>query len=474
MKKSSLLIATPDREAAATINASFLNEYETVIVENHEATLTAFRKQRFEFSFIDLSFILSLMEAHSCRNHQDTLKLFFSTFPSAPLIIMAPQQQLRSAVDFVRAGAGNYLTYPVDSAELKYVVESTVESDRLESELEYLRSSFWCSDFHDVVKTKSAAMQDVYNKVMAVAPTKTTVLLTGETGTGKGVLARLIHAHSNRKDSLFVSIHCGALSDTLIESELFGHEKGAFTGAIRRKLGKFEVAAGGTVFLDEIGTVSPAVQVKLLQVLQEKTFQRVGGEVDIESDVRIIAATNDDLKQLSDAGRFRRDLYYRLNVFPIELLPLRERVEDIPDLAETFLSRMNTLYNKHIQGIDRQVISALSRYQWPGNIREMEHIVERAYILENGPVLSSESFPNDIFTEDAHRIPLPVHTSLRLAEARRKAIDNFEQQYLRKMLTEHSGRIDRTARDAGISTRQLYKLMKKYGLDKKAYKQKRT
>ena len=255
-----------------------------------------------------------------------------------------------------------------------------------------------------------------------------------------------------------------------MESELFGHEKGAFTGALKRKLGKFEITRGGTIFLDEIGTISPSAQVKLLHVLQEKSFQRVGGNDTLESDVRIIAATNMDLKEMCDKGLFRRDLYYRLNVFPIEIPPLRQRSEDVDLLANTFLKSFNRLNTKNIRGIAPEVIEALRNYSWPGNIREMEHLFERAFILEEGPVLSVDSFPLELFTSEALLTPIPVNALLSLAEARSKAVDDFQVEYLQELLTRNCGRIKQTAQAADISTRQLHKLMKKYSLDKKSFR----
>lgn len=235
-------------------------------------------------------------------------------------------------------------------------------------------------------------------------------------------------------------------------------------------MGKFEIAPGGTIFLDEIGTISPSVQVKLLHFLQERMFQRVGGDETIACDVRIIAATNNDLKQLCDEGLFRRDLYYRLNVFPIEIPPLRERREDIALLAETFLQRLNRLYPKEIRGIHIDVLSAFEKYSWPGNIREMEHLIERAYIVEKGSILSPGSFPIELFTHTGFVTPMPLNTSRTLAVARRKAVEDFERHYLKGILAEHNGRINKTARAAGISTRQLHKLMKKYAIDKNNFK----
>ncbi len=239
-------------------------------------------------------------------------------------------------------------------------------------------------------------MRDVFAKIRQVAGTRTTVLLTGETGTGKSLIAKLLHSHSNRKDMPFINVHCGAIPDTLVESELFGHEKGAFTGAIRRKLGKFELAHGGTIFLDEIGTVSQSVQVKLLNVIQERIIQRVGGENDIPVDVRIIAATNEDMGLLCEEGKFRRDLFYRLNVFPVRIPPLRERANDIPRLAESFINQFNGLLNTEIKGVHPQVLDTLLEYDWPGNVRELENVIERACILETGDVLLPDSFPPDL------------------------------------------------------------------------------
>jgi transcriptional regulator with GAF, ATPase, and Fis domain len=313
-------------------------------------------------------------------------------------------------------------------------------------------------------------MREVLEKVRAVAPTKSTVLLTGETGTGKGVVAKLIHSHSHRREKHFISTHCGAIPDTLLESELFGHEKGAFTGAIRRKLGKFELAHGGTIFLDEIGNITPSAQIKLLQVLQEKSFQRVGGEATIEVDVRIITATNTDLKKLSDQDSFRRDLYYRLSVFPIEIPPLRDRREDIPLISRSILGRLNKFHLKDIQDIHPQVLEAFDRYQWPGNIRELENLIERAYILETSSVLTPEGFPSELFTGRDAQAQLLPDTALTLAEARRRGIETIERQYLRGLLSVNEGRIGKTAEAAGISARQLHKLMTKYRMRKEEFK----
>jgi transcriptional regulator with GAF, ATPase, and Fis domain len=310
----------------------------------------------------------------------------------------------------------------------------------------------------------------VFDKIRSVALTKSTVLLTGETGTGKGVLANLVHRHSNRRDAQFISVHCGAIPDTLLESELFGHEKGSFTGAVQRKLGKFEIASGGTIFLDEIGTITPSAQIKLLQVLQDGTFQRVGGEETIEANVRVIAATNADLKKMCDDGQFRKDLYYRLYVFPIELPPLRERAEDIPYFVEEFLKRMNRVNKKEIHDIHPRVIDAFKNYSWPGNIRELENLMERAYILETSSVLTAESFPSELFKLETLSATVSVDAGLSIAEVRRKGIEGIEKNYLKEQLAQNSGKIQNTAMAAGITTRQLHKLMRKYGIRKEEFK----
>jgi transcriptional regulator with GAF, ATPase, and Fis domain len=313
-------------------------------------------------------------------------------------------------------------------------------------------------------------MKRVFEQIRSVAPTKSTVLLLGETGTGKSVLAQLVHQQSNRKDDQFIGVHCGAIPDTLIESEMFGHEKGAFTGAVRKKMGKFEIATGGTIFLDEIGTITPAAQIKLLQVLQDGSYQRVGGEQTFKTDVRVITATNADLKNMCLEGTFRKDLYYRLNVFPIEIPPLRDRLEDIPLFIASFLNKLNQFSLKSIRGVHQQVVESLMNYSWPGNIRELENLVERAYILEASSVLTPESFPNELFEAETTPVFIPSSEHMTLAQTRQRGIEEIERNYLKDLLSRHKGKINASARDAGISSRQLNKLMNRYGIRKEDFK----
>ncbi|SOB60442.1 Two component, sigma54 specific, transcriptional regulator, Fis family [Pseudodesulfovibrio profundus] len=392
------------------------------------------------------------------------LKEMWSHFPSAAIIVMADEEHTTDAVDAVNAGAFGYLTHPIQKEELDLIVDRVRKSNVLHSELNYLRDQFWDEDSLKYVDTRSKAMHDAFAKIRQVASTRTTVLLTGETGTGKSLIAKLIHAHSNRRNKPFISVHCGAIPDTLVESELFGHEKGSFTGAIRRKLGKFELAHGGTIFLDEIGTVSQSVQVKLLNIIQERILQRVGGENDIPVDVRIIAATNEDMGQLCEEGKFRRDLFYRLNVFPIRIPALRERQEDLPRLSEEFIRQFNGQLNTEIKGIHPHVLNIFKGYDWPGNVRELENVIERACILETGEVLQPDSFPPDLIDTQGEVVTAPVKTDLPLKEARQITIDKFEKQYLSSLLDQCQGIIKNAAQKAGITTRQLNKLMNRHQL----------
>ncbi len=318
----------------------------------------------------------------------------------------------------------------------------------------------------------SSAMQAIYKKIDLVANTRSTVLISGETGTGKNVIARLVHSKSNRRNGPFVIVHCGSLPESLVESELFGHEKGSFTGAYRRKRGKFELAAGGTIFLDEIATISPSVQIRLLQVLQERVIHRVGGEEDIPVDVRIIAAGNEDLSDLVDSNNFRSDLYYRLNVFPIEIPPLRNHAEDIPHLAEYMLSRLVTQHGKDITSFVPCVLESFKSYQWPGNVRELENVIERGFILETSDVMTPESFPPEIMESAPTQTSLSLDISLPLADVRKIVLENTERAYLKELLIQYKGKIEKSAIQAGMTSRQLRNLMKKYSLKKEDFHEK--
>ncbi len=462
------LVISPHKDIVNLISASLPEEYRTDMIDSLDEALNLFQKNPTDVIFIDLSVLDGASGNH---DYDEAIQRFKEIHPLVEIVVLAPKQRIREVIKAVKSGASMYLISPVDPAEIRLVTDFLDESLARNLELDYLRDQYWKSEWLDVVRTQSTEMGEVFKKIRAVAPTRATVLLIGETGTGKGLLARLIHRHSNRCDDPLISIHCGAITDTLLESELFGHEKGAFTGALRKKPGKFELARGGTIFLDEIGTISPSAQIKLLQVLQDDTFSRVGGEEVLTTDARVISATNSDLAGMSGRGEFRKDLYYRLNVFPIEIPPLRKRIEDIPFLSEIFLKKLNQKHGKNIQNIHPLVIQAFKTYHWPGNIREVENLMERAYILETATVLTPESFPDDIFeTGEPPTAVLPMKTHLTLAEARRHAMEDFERQYLKELLTCSKGKVKSAAEDAGVSTRQLNKLMVKHEIKKDIYK----
>lgn len=462
-----ILAASRDAGVADIIRQSIGDDYTVEMVDNAESCMSVFGRKRYEITFIDIELLLDCSEA---KQPDKAVESFIKIFPTAQIVVLAPTDRISEAVEAVKAGATEYMTYPLIPEELKYMEQSIREALLMQSELDYLRDKVWLSDSTEVVRTNSPQMVKVFNNVKLVARTRSTVLLTGETGTGKSLIAKLIHRQSDRSEQQFIAVHCGAIPDNLLESELFGHEKGAFTGAVRKKLGKFEIAHGGTIFLDEIGTLTPSAQIKLLQVLQEKTFQRVGGNVELETDVRIIAATNNDLWEMAEQGAFRRDLLFRLNVFPIEIPPLRERRQDISALASEFIKKLNKEYLKEIRGAKPSVIEALKRYDWPGNVRELKNIIERAFIIENSEYLTRESFPSEFFANDGHAPGLPLDADLSLAEVRQQGIEHIEKQYLRKILAKHKGKINKTAENAGISTRQLHKLMTRYGLHKEEFK----
>ena len=463
----SVLIISPKEDEARLIRESLPSDYQVENADSVKNALDLHRQCSFDVIFSDLELLRDTSETNDIA---DAIKLFREMNPLAEILILSSKAFIHDTVKAVKAGANNYLTYPIDPSEVRLVIGSANESLTKNLELDYLRDQFWKPEWLDIIDSRDAGMRDVFKKVRAVAATKATVLLSGETGTGKGLLARMIHMHSNRCDDSFISVHCGAIPDTLLESELFGHEKGAFTGAVRKNSGKFELARGGTIFLDELGTITPPAQIKLLQVLQDGTFSRVGGEETLQTDARVITATNADLAEMSERGEFRKDLYYRLNVFPVEIPPLRERVEDIAQIVEVFLKKLKQRYEKNIHSVHPLVLQAFKNYPWPGNIRELENLIERACILETTKVLTPESFPAGLFESGNAHAVLPVEAHLPLAEARRHATDDFERQYLKTLFARSKGKVNRAAQDAGISSRQLNKLMVKYGIQKEMFK----
>jgi len=376
-------------------------------------------------------------------------------YPDIPTIVTTAFGEVSFAVLAMRAGAEDYLTKPVDFDALLLAVERALQRRELAAETENLRRQLRTRDHAGLegLLGTSPAMQRVYATAKQVAPSRATVLITGESGTGKGELARALHALSPRAKAPFVALHCSALAESLLESELFGHEKGAFTGADRKRIGRFEQADGGTLFLDEIGEIPAATQVKLLRVLQEKTFERVGGNDSIKVDVRLVAATNKDLVTEVREKRFREDLYYRLNVVHIEMPPLRLRGQDVVVLAEHFLRKFARENHRQIDGLSPVARSKLMSHRWPGNVRELENAMERAVVFSEGNIVEAEALPFDAAPDSPDGIRIPGAT---LAE--------LEKHAILATLDAAEGSTVRAAEILDISVRTIQYRLHEYGV----------
>ncbi len=338
------------------------------------------------------------------KDGMEVLKSVIETSPETICIIITGYGTIKNAVEAIRLGAYDYLTKPVKADEVLVVMERALDIRNLRRENRNLKKQLRTRYGFDRIVGKSDKMQKVFDLIEKVADTESTVLITGESGTGKELIAHAIHYVSERRDQPFVPINCSAIPEELLESELFGHEKGAFTHAIRTRIGRFELANHGAIFLDEIGEMSPALQVKLLRVLQERTFERVGGVKTIEIDIRVLAATNVDLEEAVRQGRFREDLFYRLNVIPINVPPLRERRDDIPLLIQHFLENFKTKKGVLVEKIESDAIECLCAYDWPGNVRELENMIERLVILANNPIITINDLPEHIIKAGGHRV----------------------------------------------------------------------
>ncbi|MDO8835427.1 MAG: sigma-54 dependent transcriptional regulator [Vicinamibacterales bacterium] len=372
--------------------------------------------------------------------------------PDTAVVIMTAYATVETAVEAMKIGAYDYLVKPFDPEELSLMMEKIVAQQQLVRENVLLRKVLKREyRFRDML-SKSPAMHKIFDLARSAARSQSTVLILGESGTGKELLARAVHAESPRKGDPFVAVSCAALTESLLESELFGHEKGAFTGAIARRRGKFEVANGGTIFLDEIGDISQKLQVDLLRVLEDRRFFRVGGSESVDVDVRVIAATNRDLKRATDEGRFREDLYYRLNVVPILLPPLRERREDLPLLIEHFLEHLSVEMNKRVDGVRPDTLALLMKHDWPGNVRELRNVLERGIVVCQGPHL----VPEDLGLVPAATRHEPFDTSLTLAEV--------ERRHVAAVLHHVGGNVTQAARILDIDRVTLYNKIRKYGL----------
>ena len=443
MMSGKLLIVDDDRNLLELMKMRLESSgYVVTTAPDEDEAKAAAVGEAFDLAILDLQLVrqdgISLMEElHRVR-------------PDMPVIILTAHGSIESAVEAMKRGAFTYLTKPFDARELILHVEHALENKRLASEINRLKGLLTERyDFQNIV-TRSAAMQTVLEAVSRIAKTDSTVYVRGESGTGKELIARAIHLASNRKDKPFVAINCAALPETLLESELFGHEKGAFTGAVKSSKGLFAQAHEGSIFLDEIGDMPLSIQAKFLRVLQERQFYPVGSEQPLEVDVRVIVATNKDLEEHVRQGLFREDLYYRIHVIPIVLPPLRERKEDIPVLVDHFLKKFCGQMNKDIKGLTPLAMQRLMLHDWPGNVRELENTIEYALAMTR----------QDVLTED---LILPAKgTSEETIKPLKEARETFEKSYLIRILELTRGNVSRAATLAGKYRADLYNLLKKY------------
>ena len=430
--------------------------YEVLLAENGRSAIDLLEREPVDIlisdiKMPDLSGVEVLRAAK--RIDQDILGIMITAFASTD-----------TAVEAMRLGACDYLSKPFDIDLLKMKVREKIENRQLRQENVLLKRSLGLAHQFSNIIGRSEAMLAVFKMIETVARTNSTILLTGESGTGKGLVAQAIHFHSLRRDKPMVSLNCGAMPENLLESELFGHMRGAYTGADSNKKGLLEVAEKGTVFLDEIGEMSAVMQVKLLRVLQERRFRRVGGLEELTADIRVVAATNQDLARLIAEGRFREDLFYRINVIPIALPPLRERREDIGLVAEHFLAKYNEQMGKDIVGISHEAMELLTQHDWPGNIRELENVIERAVALEASPTILPESLPASV-RGDAPRATQASIDGLPESGFDLEAhVKDIERGYIAEALKRAGGNVTKAGKLLGLEFRQVRYLVKKYNL----------
>lgn len=445
----SLLIVDDEPSVCDSLMSWFKEEgYEVEVAQDAKACLTKMAERQFDIYLVDIR-----MPGIDGLELQRRIK---KIQPEATIIIMTAYASVESAVEALKQGAYDYITKPFDPDDLAHLVRNAAERKRLMLESQKLKARLEESFVTPEIVGKSEAMQKVMELVHTVAKTDATVLIRGESGTGKELIARAIHANSNRRYMPIVTVNCGALAEGVLESELFGHEKGAFTGAHYQRKGKFEMADGGTIFLDEIGDIGLKTQTDLLRVLEEKKFFRVGGNKEIYSDFRTIAATNKDLEQMVASGAFRMDLYYRLNVFTIQVPPLRERPEDIPVLIQHFIKKYARAMNKPIRGIDPAAMNMLVAYEWPGNVRELENAIERAMVVAKSDVLREQDF--------AFRFEGPKDDEKH--DRQLGTLSDMEREHIQRALEETGWNITQTARLLDIDRVTLYNKIKKYKLNR--------
>lgn len=451
--KTSILIVDDETDALDLMEELFLKHgYETFTARNGLEAMPIIAEHEPDILISDM--VMPEMDGIKL------LELVTKKYPDIAVIMITAHGTIETAVETMKKGAKDYILKPLRLDEILAKVETISQLKSLMKENQYLREKLSQKyNFNNIIG-KNSQMLELFDLIKDIAKTNSTVLITGESGTGKELIANAIHFNSDRIKKPFVKVNCGVLAENLLESELFGHVKGSFTGAIRDKLGRFELANGGTIFLDEIGDVTPNMQLKLLRVLQEGEFERVGGTETIKVDVRIIAATNRNLNEMMMKGQFRQDLYYRLNVIPLEVPPLRERKDDIPLLISHFLEKFNKQFNKKIDFIEDEVMKYLQNYSWPGNIRELENLLERAVVLNKTGKLTIKDFPLILSAQEGN-----FEAELTTEGALTEIVDNYEKQIILKALRENNYNKLRTAEKLGIHRSTFMSKLKKYNIN---------
>jgi len=458
MKKSARVLVVDDEEIVLKSCQRILgSDYQVDTATNGPDAMRRVEERPYDLVILDI--MMPGMDG------LEVLQRIKEAHPDIDVVMITGLAEINIAVRAMKLGAFDYLPKPFEPDQLKLVLERALERRRLLQENLNLKSALSSKYRFENIIGSSPAMQGVYRLIAQCAPTNSTVLITGESGTGKELIARAIHYNSLRKDRPFVPVDCNSLTETLLESELFGHVKGAFTGAISNKRGMFEIADGGTLFLDEIGNISVPTQAKLLRVLQEREFRAVGDTRTQTTDIRLVTATNKDLKAMVADGSFREDLYYRINIFPIHMPPLRERREDIPALALHFLNAFKSEVGKEVSEISEGAMNALVNYDWPGNVRELENTVHRAMILATGKVIRRAHLANIIEAGGLPDTDVP-RTSDELKRlkkvAREKSVEELEKRFVLEALRRNGWNVTRSAEETGMQRPNFQALMKKY------------
>ena len=443
--KYNILIVDDEENVLTSLALALKKEYNVFCAKSGKHALDIFRKEEIHLVFLDLSL--------DDINGIDVLKEMKNINSSSEIVIITATKDIGTAVRAIKQGAYDYITKPYEIEKIKNIAEKIIEKLELASEVELLKSM----KGGNVLIGKSQAIRRIKNLIKKFSSNKSTVLITGESGTGKEVVAKNIHFSSIYRNKPFVPVHTGAISEGIIESELFGHEKGAFTGAHKRKIGKFEHANGGTIFLDEISTMNQSMQIKLLRVLQDKSFTPVGSTNTIKVDVRIIAATNSNLEEDVKKGKFREDLYYRLKVLSIHIPPLRERKEDIKPLADYFLNVFKDEFKKNVSAFSQEAMEILINYNWPGNVRELKNVIERAVVLSDGEIIERKHLPQELYFYSGKKKDME-------AGSFKNRIFEIERNQLIEILEENGWNKTKAARELGIHRNTLLYRLKKLGL----------